>query len=306
MKKTYHLCLSSNDEVMFRDLEDYNRGFNCFALALYMTDSTGLVESFMSTHTHQIAQTRNPDELMYNFRRSYSQYFNHKYLRSGRLGESHHFTMEIIGYHHTIAAISYALRNPLHHGIAPIPFAYPHCTVNSIFKKAFGRFNEEPLLHPRSYAKYIGRRAEYPERYKMTTGGVFLRDSVLDIPQVENLFVTPRSFNYYMSRKSSEEWEAEQSKDKSQTPIINLSSIEDGVDIHSLDKMMIFENGKADYQKISDIELCTQLDQLAKTVYDRHSVYQLTRYEKEKIAEDLYRKHHLGESQIRRCLAFPK
>ena len=45
MKKTYHLCLSSDDEVMFRDLEDYNRGFNCFALALYMTDSTGLVES---------------------------------------------------------------------------------------------------------------------------------------------------------------------------------------------------------------------------------------------------------------------
>ena len=167
MKKTYHLCLSSDDEVMFRDLEDYNRGFNCFALALYMTDSTGLVESFMSTHTHQIAQTRKPNDLMYNFRRSYSQYFNHKYQRSGKLGENHHFTMEIIGYHHMIAAISYALRNPLHHGIVPIPYAYPHCTVNSIFKKAFGRFDEPELLHPRSYAKYIGRRAEYPETYKM-------------------------------------------------------------------------------------------------------------------------------------------
>ena len=51
MKKTYHLCLSAGDEIMFRDLEDYNRGFNCFALALYKTGSTGLVESFMSTHT---------------------------------------------------------------------------------------------------------------------------------------------------------------------------------------------------------------------------------------------------------------
>ena len=173
MKKTYHLCLSSDDEVMFRDLEDYNRGFNCFALALHMTDSTGLVESFMSTHTHQIAQTRNSGELMYNFRRSYSQYFNHKYQRSGKLGERHHFTMEIIGYHHIVTAISYVLRNTLHHGIVPIPYAYPHCSVNSIFKKAFGRFNEEQLLHPRSYAKYIGRRAEYPERYKMTEGGVF-------------------------------------------------------------------------------------------------------------------------------------
>jgi hypothetical protein len=46
MKKTYHLCLSS-DEVMFRDEEDYNRGFNAFALALYKTDSVGLVESIM-------------------------------------------------------------------------------------------------------------------------------------------------------------------------------------------------------------------------------------------------------------------
>ena len=302
MKKTYHLCLSSNDEVMFRDLEDYNRGFNCFALALYMTDSTGLVESFMSTHTHQIAQTRNPDELMYNFRRSYSQYFNHKYLRSGRLGESHHFTMEIIGYHHTIAAISYALRNPLHHGIAPIPFAYPHCTVNSIFKKAFGRFNEEPLLHPRSYAKYIGRRAEYPERYKMTTGGVFLRDSVLDIPQVENLFVTPRSFNYYMSRKSSEEWEKEQGKDGVDILPINLNVIEHRASSQEIERMLIFENGKADYRKITDIELCSQLDMLARNKYGRNSVYQLSQKEKQTIAEDLYRRLHISEAQIRRCI----
>ena len=37
---------------MFRDPEDYNRGFNCFAIALYKTGSTGLVESFMATHCH--------------------------------------------------------------------------------------------------------------------------------------------------------------------------------------------------------------------------------------------------------------
>ena len=34
MKRTYHLCLSAGNEIMFRDLEDYNRGFNCFAIAL--------------------------------------------------------------------------------------------------------------------------------------------------------------------------------------------------------------------------------------------------------------------------------
>ena len=68
MKKTYHLCLSAGDEVMFRDLEDYHRGFNCFAVALYKTDSVGLVESFMATHTHQMVQTQVPKELMFSFR----------------------------------------------------------------------------------------------------------------------------------------------------------------------------------------------------------------------------------------------
>ena len=93
MKKTYHLCLSAGDEIMFRDLEDYNRGFNCFALALYKTGSTGLVESFMATHTHQVVQTNDPKEFMWHFRQPYSRYFNHKYQRTGKLGESTHFTM---------------------------------------------------------------------------------------------------------------------------------------------------------------------------------------------------------------------
>ena len=77
MKKTYHLCLSASEEIMFRDLEDYHRGFNCFACALYKTESTGLVESFMSTHTHQLVQTSSPDEFMYAFRQPYSIYFKY-------------------------------------------------------------------------------------------------------------------------------------------------------------------------------------------------------------------------------------
>ena len=100
MKKTYHLCLSAGEEVMFRDAEDYNRGFNCFALALFNTDTTGLVESEMSTHYHQLIQSANPNEFMRNFRLSYSMYFNRKYHRSGKLGEKHHYTMEVVGYNH--------------------------------------------------------------------------------------------------------------------------------------------------------------------------------------------------------------
>lgn len=302
MKKTYHLCLSAGDEVMFRDQEDYNRGFNCFALALYKTGSTGLVESFMATHTHQMVQTSDPKGLMWHFRQPYSMYFNHKYQRKGKLGENMHFTMEIVGYYHMIAAASYVLRNALHHGVAPIPYAYPHCSVNSIFSKEMGKFHEEKILPRKYYAKYIGRRAEFPDNYKMSESGLFLRETVLDIPQVENLFVTSRTFNYYMSRKSSEEWEAEQGKDDNGFSPVNLNSIEKGVNLQDVNKMLVYEHGKADYRKISDMELCTELDALARDRFGRHSVYQLSEGEKQQIASDLYRNRHLNETQIRRCL----
>lgn len=291
---------------MFRDMEDYHKGFNCFAIALHKTGSAGLAEAFMATHTHQVIQTDKPAEFMYHFRRPYSLYFNHKYQRTGKLGEREHFTMEIIGYHHLLAALSYVLRNALHHGVVPIPYAYPHCSANAFFRKEMGKFIDENVLPSSAIYNYIGRRVEYPDSYKMSESGVFLRESVLDIPQVENLFVTPRAYNYYMTRKSSEEWEREQTKDGNGLAPINLTSIESGIMLHSPNQMQIYEAGKADYRKVSDIESCTMVDDIARTRYGRHSVYQLTRQEKSQIAEELYRTLHLNESQIRRALVFPK
>ena len=303
MKKTYHLCLSAGDEVMFRDLEDYNRGFNSFAIALYKTNSTGLVESFMSTHMHLMVQTYSPKDFIMCFRMLYTTYFNKKYQRSGRLGEKLHFTMEIVGYHHMLAAMSYVLRNALHHGVAPIPYAYPHCSANAIFMQEMGKRPERNLLSKKSYYKYLGRKAEYPDSYKMSESGVFLRESVLDIPQVENLFVTPRTFNFYMSRKSSEEWEVEQSKDLYNSPLINIQSIEKGVNTDPIEKLLLFENGKSDYRKLSDIDLCTEIDRNILLKYGKKSIYQLSSEEKTHIANHIHSTLHLNATQIRRCLA---
>ena len=303
MKKTYHLCLSAGNEIMFRDLEDYNRAFNCFAIALYKTNSTGLVESFMSTHAHLLVQTDSPKDFMMYFRMLYTTYFNKKYGRTGKLGEKLHFTMEVVGYHHMLAAMSYILRNALHHGVAPIPYAYPHCSANAIFMREMGKQPEDNLLPRKSYYKFLGRTAEYPDSYKMNKSGVFLRESVLDIPQVENLFVTPRMFNFYMSRKSSEEWEAEQGKDQNSSPLINIQSIEKSVNTDSIEKLLLFENGKADYRKLSDIDLCTEVDKNLLPKYGKTSVYQLSSEEKRPIANYIYHTLHLNSAQIHRCLA---
>lgn len=302
MKKTYHLCLSAGNEALFRDDEDYNRGFNYFALSLYKTNTTGLVESFQSTHCHIMIQTKDPAGFMHSMRQSYSKYFNHKYERHGRVGEKFHFTLEIIGLHHHLAAMTYVLRNALHHGLVPIPYAYPHCSVNAIFQKEMGKRSPERLLEEKHFHRHIGRKAIWPSHYKMNENGVFLRESVLDIVQVENMYATPRAFNYYMSRKSGEEWEKEQEKDKQETGPVRLDMIERGIKDQPVEKMLIYENGRADYRKITDIELCSEIDKNIVPRYGKSSVYHLSRDEKQRIAEFLYRQYHIGEAQIRRCL----
>ena len=306
MKKTYHLCLSAGNEIMFRDLEDYNKGFNYFAIALHMTGSTGLVESFMSNHFHLMIQSENPKEFMYAMRKRYSRHFNSKYDRSGIVGEKHHFQLEVSGLHHHLAAMSYTLRNPLHHGVAPIPYAYPHSSANVIFQKEMGKVSTERLLPHKSFYKHIGRRTECPATYRMSESGVFLRESVLDIVQVENMYATPRSFNYYMGRKTCEEWLREQSKDKENSSPIRLEDIENGINMQSYDKMLTFESGRADYKKISDIELCKVIDHEVLPSFGKVSVYHLTESEKVQIANMLFREYRASEAQIRRCLVMNK
>ena len=106
-----------------------------------------------------------------------------------------------------------------------------------------------------------------------------------------------------MSRKSSEEWEAEQGKDQNNSPLINIQSIENGVKTDSIEKLLLFENGKADYRKLSDIDLCTEIDKNIIHKYGKISVYQLSSGEKTHIANHLYNTLHLNTAQIHRCLA---
>ena len=304
MKKTFHLCLSSDDEVMFRDEEDYNRGFNCFALALHKTDSTGLVESFMSNHVHFLVQTTDPNKFMGAYRMPYAKYFNHKYGRTGSIGEPVHFSTEIEGLHHLLAAMSYILRNGLHHGLVPIAYGYPHCSINAIFQKEMGKSPRQDLIPQSSFYRHIGRNASFPERYKMSSSGLFLRESVLDIAQVENMFASPRAFDFYMNRKTSEDWIKEQGKDGNEADLVTLELIESKVQLTSIKDMLVFESGRSDYRRISDIELCLEIDKITREHFKKPSIYALTLEEKMKIARHLREKYHTSSVQLSRCLLF--
>ena len=117
------------------------------------------------------------------------------------------------------------------------------------------------------------------------------------------MFVTPRSFLYYMNRISGEEWKKEQEKDENQQPPVTLDVIEKGINLQSVDRMLINESGRHKYRSLSDIDLCTIVDTEVLPNVGKVSVYELTSSEREAIIRHLCQAYSISEAQARRCLA---
>ena len=303
MKKTYHICLSSGNEIYCRDNEDYTHCFNALALAIAETESSLLADSIMSNHIHECVRTESPQEIIKRQRYKYARYFNAKYSRRGRLGERTAFTTEINGLYHTIAALSYVFRNALHHGITATPLAYPHSSARVIFKSDIGSDNLPAILPEHKQRAHLPSRNQAPKGYRMDKNGLLLREDVIDIADVQHLFGTPRAYLYYMNRLSGEEWQREQEKDSTNTNPITISTIEKGITDQKLEQMLRNEHGRNDYKKMSDINLCELVDKQILPDLGKKSVYLLTSTEKQKLARYLYQHYRLPETQIKRCLA---
>lgn len=302
-KKTYHICLSSGDEVYCRSEEDYVYCFNCLALAVAATGSDLLAESIMSTHVHECLRTSVPRDLIRQQRYSYSRYFNNRYCRKGRLGEKSPFITEINGLYHVLTALSYVIRNPLHHGVTATPFGYRHSSARSFFRKELGFDRQPDLLAESQQYHYLPSHVRIPSQYKMHKSGLILRETVIDVPDVEHMFMTPRTYLYYMNRLSGEEWAREQEKDNLSVPPLSLADIEKGTTEKHIRQMLANEHGRSDYGAMSDIMLCELIDKEILPELGIASVYVMTANEKNALGNRLYSQYRLPESQIRRCLA---
>lgn len=302
-KKSYHICLSSGDEVYCRSEEDYVYCFNCLALAVAATGSDLLAESIMSTHVHECVRSTVPRDMIRQHRYAYSRYFNNKYYRSGRLGERYPFITEINGLYHILAALSYVIRNALHHGVAATPFGYRHSSARAFFRKELGFDIHPELLEESQQYRHLPAHVRCPSSYKMDKSGLILRETVIDVPDVEHMFMTPRSYLYYMNRLSGEEWAREQEKDNLSVPPLTLADIEKGTTEKNIRQMLANERGRSDYGVMSDIMLCELIDKEILPELGIASVYVMSGSEKNALGNRLYSQYRLLESQIRRCLA---
>ena len=322
MRKTVHLCLSSHDEVMFRSEEDLNMGFNCLALAILDTESRLLAEGFMTTHYHCLLQTDYFREVMYKCRFAYARYFNNKYGRKGRLGERQYFSLDVEGLHHTMAAMDYVLRQGVHHGLATTPFEYRHCSANSFFRSALGKPDNHRLIQPSRRHIYLPSNVSIPVQYRMDEHGLLLREDIVDTGYVEQLYISPRSFLFHMS-KITDEKDIQKQKDENDLPPVTLDNIEAGVPAFSPKVAKDAEYGKVNRSVMTDLELCRFIDRVILPRYvkdsQRMSIYSIPEEKRVAIANLLWEEYSrtryrsngggvfagriVTEAQIRRCTA---
>lgn len=166
---------------MFRTDSDYIRGINCLCIAAYRTNSDLLAYAFMSNHVHLCTRTENPSLLMRHYRYMYSRYFNAKYQRSGRLGEKHHFELELDGLHHILTAIAYILRNPMHHGVTATPLGYKYSSVSAVFSKELGRDISHEQMESKSHYLFLPGKVNLPAGFRIMTCGMIAHIFIISI-----------------------------------------------------------------------------------------------------------------------------
>ena len=272
MKELHHICYTSHDEVMYRDKQDHDMYINLLALRVFSGDIDLYADAEMSDHTHLCARMDKPSVKCGWIRHSYTSYFNAKYHRIGRLGEPRCFVSKLVGQKHIATAISYILRNGLHHGVAATAFGYPYSSIHEMFANDIivpgGRYSSEVVWLP--------EKSQYPKTYVMNEKGMFLRSSFMEIKAAESYFVTPRNFLYMMNRLSDDRWKNEQLGDGNSVPPITLASAEPSFLDNEVADLLSNETGRRfDPLKLDDLELCRIIDTEIVPKYNVHSIYKI-------------------------------
>lgn len=313
MRAPYHYCYTSHGEVLCRDDEDFCR-LLCRIAQISETMNAGIFAyALMSNHAHQIIETDNLPEFSRRLRHSYTSTFNKKYHRKGPLGEKNFFSLELRGIEHKAAAISYVLKNPVHHQVCVNPFSYPYSTADLYFGSAVGKagcgsgtvLTQKERVHETLARKLLRRSKPLTDLLRLDDRGSIDPASFVEYKAVETIFGTYNAFQYNLHRRDYEEWKQQQKQDGTDDEPVTLGSIEPWM---SREEVEAFERKSKHWYReeaVSDMELCRIIDTDIINRYGRESYWHLTEDEKKETAKWLMENFNASEAQVCRCLALP-
>ena len=82
-----------------------------------------------------------------------------------------------------------------------------------------------------------------------------------------------------------------------------MALIEQGVTLTSPEQMYLNEKGRNNYNRISDISLCEEIDRIVVNQYNTKSVYTMSYSQKQELYHLVKELYRIGDAQARRCLA---
>lgn len=307
-RRLYHICFTSHQEVLCRSYKDYCMMFNCIAQAVFKTRSNLLAYSVMSTHLHLVCECDSPPDLVKRMRSSYTQMFNHRYCRKGALGEESFFSDRLEGRRHITTAISYVVRNPLHHEVCANPYAYPFSSVGQYFKNSMEKFapcDVDMDRKGRSKSDIIRRKNVLPEDVGFGgRSGMISMDDVVKNVMVEGYFGSYRAFVYGLSRNDYEKWAKEQYEDNVSVSPVTIKTIEPFLSEEEVASIMKQNQHWLKEKRMTDIELCDIIDRTYIPRLGKSGYAQLTAREADAVRKQLLRVYQakISFKQLDRCL----
>lgn len=303
MKKLYHACYTSHNEILCRDNEDYERLLCRIAQTSINSGSPVLAYTIMSNHVHIILLSDNPAVFVKNLRQSYTRSFNKKYLRHGNLGEHGFFSSEISTPDRIATAISYVLRNPVHHKVSPNPFSYPYSSINLYFRGRLENLFKDDNSSCKPLKGMFERHRKIHKDLSFSESGKLDPASFVEIPLVERCFGTYNTFQFFIQRKDYSKWNQEQLESHPDIDPITLKIIEPMLSVESIVKYERHGIKWLNEDAMTDIELCTLIDRALLPKMNKSSYTELSFEEKLHAASLIMAKYKLPKEQIDRCLA---
>ncbi len=306
--RLYHICYTSHQEVICRKHADYVRLFNCIAQATINTGSILVTYSIMSNHVHLAVVADDAGRLVQRIRSSYTQMFNDVYRRTGMLGDQGYYRLHLAGRLHVAAALSYILRNPVHHRVCANPYAYQYSPILLYFNYPgtslpdTGRQAGRNVSCARS-RKAIRRNNYVPDNIPFDRFGMMDVASVVSTDVLEGYFGSYRAFQYGLSRGDYDRWKEEQESDSEGAPPVTISSIEPYLSQEAAENMTLRNMSWFRDAGLSDMELCSLIDGQYLSDFNRRTYTELTDAEKMRIAGCILNEYaRVSVQQLGRCL----
>ena len=204
-KKFYHVYTKGlEDDVIYRDRNDYVAGMNYVPIALHISNVEIIVFVLMSNHVHFMIYATYADSLKFidTYKRLISRYVSNRYGVHGLMRYIKTTCSEVeMTPESLMRLISYILNNPPKAGIDSHPQNYEWGSGSCYFSNFDFTIAAKPLsdLSVRECCRVLKSQVKLPGDMRLSPYGYISPSSYIQTSFVESLFRTPKSMQFYLS-----------------------------------------------------------------------------------------------------------